>query len=118
MPLFSISFLLFTLGNLGLPGTSSFPGELLVLIGAFQVNKITSIIASSGMVLGGAYSIWLYNRVVFGQYKAAYIDTSADLNRREFWILTPLILCMFIFGIFPDIILEGLNATAIKFTCL
>ena len=117
MPIFSIIFLLFTLGNLGLPGTSSFPGELLVLIGTFQVSKMTSIIASSGMVLGGAYSIWLYNRVVFGQYKAAYIDTSADINRREFWIFFPLILCMFIFGIFPDIILEGLNATAIKFTC-
>ena len=74
MPLFSVFFLIFTMGNLSLPGTSSFVGEFLILVGVFQTNPFVATCAATGMILGGAYSIWLYNRVVFGNLKPFFID--------------------------------------------
>jgi NADH-ubiquinone oxidoreductase chain 4 len=89
MPLFSFFFFVFTLGNLSLPGTSSFVGEFLILLGVFQTNTFIATLAATGMILGGAYSIWLYNRVVFGNLKPVYLNQFADVNRREFFILLP-----------------------------
>jgi len=111
MPIFSVMFLLFTLGNLGLPGTSSFCGEILILVGAFNVNTAMATLASSGMVLGAAYSLWLYNRVIFGTLKPVYINEFADLNRREVAILIPFVLGVLIMGIYPEIFLQSIHCS-------
>ena len=101
MPIFGIFLLFFTFANLGFPGTSSFIGELLVLLGAFQVSVSMTFFAALGMVLGSAYSIWLFNRVAFGPLKLHYFSLFQDLSRREFWILIPLTLTTLWLGIYP-----------------
>lgn len=109
MPIFSIIFLIFILANIGMPGTVNFVGEFLVLIGVFEVNTIIAILGGSSMVLGAVYSIWLYNRLIFGQFKQKSILLFCDLNRREFNILAPLILFCILFGIYPSVILNVLS---------
>jgi proton-translocating NADH-quinone oxidoreductase chain M len=111
MPIFAIVFLFLTFANLGLPGTSSFCGEFLVLTGVFQVNSCAATLASTGMVLGAAYSLWLYNRVMFGTLKPAYINSFADLNRREFCILVPFIIAIAVMGIYPEIFLQSIHCS-------
>lgn len=111
MPLFSFFFLVFTLGNISLPGTSSFIGEFLILAGIFQTNTFIACLACSGMVLGAAYSLWLYNRVVFGNFKTQYIHHFADLNRREFWILFPFAIAVLWMGIYPEIFLDAMHTS-------
>jgi len=111
MPLFSLVFLIFTLGNLSLPGTSSFVGEFLILTGAFQTNTFITVLAATGMILGGAYSLWLYNRVVFGNFKTDYISTFSDLNRREFFLFLPLIICVLWMGFYPESFLDPMHSS-------
>jgi proton-translocating NADH-quinone oxidoreductase chain M len=106
MPLFSIFFLFFSMANLGFPGTSSFLGEFLVLIGAFNSNTVVTVLVATGMVLNAAYSLWLCNRVIFGQLKTVYIVQYTDINYREFCILIPLCLCILWVGVYPEIFLE------------
>jgi proton-translocating NADH-quinone oxidoreductase chain M len=111
MPIFSLFFLIFTLGNLSLPGTSSFVGEFLILVGTFQTNTFMTTIAATGMILGGAYSIWLYNRIVFGNFKPHYILHFADLNRREFFLFLPFVFALFWMGIYPEIFLDAIHCS-------
>ena len=111
MPLFSFFFLVFTMGNLSLPGTSSFIGEFLILVGTFQTNTWTATLAATGMILGGAYSIWLYNRVVFGSLKPLYISVCADVNRREFWMFVPFVIAIVWMGVYPDVFLEPMHVS-------
>jgi len=111
MPLFSFFFLIFTLGNISLPGTSSFIGELLVLIGSFQTNTFIAFLASTGMILGAGYSIWLYNRVVFGNFKPHFINTFSDINRREFFILLPFALGVLWMGIYPEVFMDPMHSS-------
>nr|YP_011017031.1 NADH dehydrogenase subunit 4 [Gracilaria hainanensis]WQB61709.1 NADH dehydrogenase subunit 4 [Gracilaria hainanensis] len=101
MPIFGIFFLFFTFANLGFPGTSSFIGELLVLVGAFQINRILTFFASIGMILGAAYSIWLFNRINFGVLRTQYFNSFQDVSRREFWILLPLAFLILWMGVYP-----------------
>nr|YP_009365185.1 NADH dehydrogenase subunit 4 [Gracilaria changii]ARJ60467.1 NADH dehydrogenase subunit 4 [Gracilaria changii]ART65136.1 Nad4 [Gracilaria changii] len=109
MPIFGIFFLIFTFANLGFPGTSSFIGELLVLVGAFQINRILTLFASIGMILGAAYSIWLFNRISFGGLKLQYFSSFQDISRREFWILLPLVFVILWIGIYPISFLSELH---------
>jgi len=111
MPLFSFFFLVFTLGNLSLPGTSSFVGEFLILTGSFQTNTSITCLAALGMILGGAYSIWLYNRVVFGNFKPHYLNTFTDLNRREFFLFLPFVVGIFWMGIYPESFLDPMHCS-------
>lgn len=111
MPLFSFFFLVFTLGNISLPGTSSFIGELLVLVGSFQTNTFIATLACTGMVLGAGYSLWLYNRVVFGNFKTHYISDFADLNRREFFIFLPFFVGILLMGVYPEIFLDPMHVS-------
>jgi len=111
MPIFAVLFLIFTLGNLSLPGTSSFVGEFLILVGTFQTNTFIATLAATGMILGGAYSIWLYNRVVFGNFKPHYIANFADVNRREFFMFLPFVLGVFWMGVYPEIFLEPMHCS-------
>nr|YP_009647058.1 NADH dehydrogenase subunit 4 [Chloropicon mariensis]QBX98703.1 NADH dehydrogenase subunit 4 [Chloropicon mariensis] len=111
MPIFSAIFLFFTMGNISLPGTSSFVGEFMVLAGTFTANPFICILGATGMVLGGAYSLWLYNRIVFGAFKPHFISTYADVNRREFFMFVPLILAVLWMGVYPEVFLNEIHAS-------
>lgn len=109
MPIFSIFFLVFTLANLGLPGMVNFVGEFLVLIGTWKVNTTVIVLASIGLILGAVYSIWFYNRLVFGQIRFYSLQKFSDLTRREFFVLLPLFIMVFVMGIYPALFLDAFN---------
>lgn len=101
MPLFSILFLLFSLANIGMPGSSSFIGEFFILLGIFPLNRFVTILAGLSMVLGACYAMWLYNRIVFGDLKIKFIARFSDLNGREFSLLFPFAFLVLLIGINP-----------------
>lgn len=107
-PIFVMTFRLFTMANIALPGTSSFVGELMILLGAFLENHTVAVIGASGRILGGAYSLWLLNRIAFGYLKN---DISTDRNRREFVRFIPLILLAIIGGIMPQPVLDIIHTS-------
>jgi len=111
MPMFSTIFLFFTLANMSLPGTSSFIGEFLILVGAFQRNSLVATLAALGMILGAAYSLWLYNRVIFGNFKLKFLQKFSDLNRREVLIFFPFIVGVIWMGVYPEIFLECMHTS-------
>jgi len=120
MPLFSFFFLFFTFANIAVPLSCNFVGEYLCLLATFKSNTFIAVLASLGIVLSACYALFLFNRVSFGSM-SLYLATShnfvnRDLSRREFFVLFPLILLTFIFGIFPNIILESLHASVINLT--
>lgn len=110
MPLFAIFFFMFTLANMGFPGTSNFVGEFLIFVGIFNKNMFILVLAASSIVLGAIYSIWLFNRIAFGTLKVAEF---ADLNRTEFYILFILGVAMLILGVYSEI-LTDVTSTSIK----
>lgn len=111
LPIFSIFFLFFSIANLGFPGTSSFVGEFLVLVGVFSNNTIITFLASFGMIFGAAYSLWLCNRIIFGSLNIEYIIQFTDVNRREFLLLLPLVASTLFMGIYPEIFLETMHVS-------
>ena len=110
MPVFSILFFIFTLANTGIPLTLNFLGEQLSLIGIWQINPIIASLGATGIVFSACYSIFLYNRVSYGNY-SPYLPPLKDINRREFYLLISLLIPTVIFGIFPNIILESLHTS-------
>ena len=106
MPAYALIFMLFTMANVGLHGTSGFVGELLTLIGVFQVNVWVALFATFGVVLSAAYALWLYRRVVFGDLIKVSLKSINDLDRRERLLFTPLILATVILGVYPNFILD------------
>nr|QNM39560.1 NADH dehydrogenase subunit 4 [Gelidiella fanii] len=114
MPLFGVFFLFFSFANLGFPGTSSFIGELLVLLGIFKSSMFTAILASIGMIFGAAYSIWLFNRIIFGVLKNEYFLYFQDLSRREFWILVPLVFLIVWIGLYPNPFLNEIHFSTLN----
>ncbi len=113
MPLFALYFMLFTMASIGLPATSGFIGEFLVLTGAFRDNTLVAALATSGVVLGAGYMLWLYKRVVFGKLEHDELKEILDLNKREIWIFIPIALLVLLFGIYPDIILEPMHESVV-----
>jgi len=109
MPLYSFFFVFFSMANLGFPGTSSFAGEFLTLVGSFHSNTVVTFLASTGMILGACYSLWLCNRVLFGPLTVNYITQYTDINSRELAVLTPLLFCTLWMGIYPEIFLEPMH---------
>jgi proton-translocating NADH-quinone oxidoreductase chain M len=112
MPIFSSFFLLFTLANIALPGTSSFVGEFLLLIGIYKNSVVTCIFSALGVILSGAYSLWLYNRIIFGNLKINYTIAFLDLSKREFVILLPILFFILIIGIYPSIFTSYFHISA------
>lgn len=106
MPVFSLYFLFFTMANIALPGTSSFVGEFLILCGVLTYNSVGGFFSASGMILGGAYSLWLYNRVCYGNLKTQYIANFKDINLLELCTLTPLLLITLFSGIYPSLFIS------------
>lgn len=101
MPIYAIFFLIFTLANIALPGTSSFVGEFLLLTGIYKTNFLVCTISALGVILCGAYSLWLYNRVIFGNLKIDFSLKFNDINYKEFLVLFPLFILIFYMGIYP-----------------
>ncbi|HCO91928.1 MAG TPA: NADH-quinone oxidoreductase subunit M [Alphaproteobacteria bacterium] len=106
MPIYAFTFLLFTMATIGLPGTSGFVGEFLILVGAYQVNSWVAFLATTGVVLAAAYSLWLYRRVVFGELTKDSLKDILDMNRREVLIFAPLIIATIWFGVYPIPLLD------------
>jgi NADH-quinone oxidoreductase subunit M len=102
IPKYSVLFMLFTLAALGLPGTSGFIGEFLILMGAFKDNFLVAVLASLGVILGAAYMLWLYKRVVFGKLVNNDLNKLTDLDKSEYFILISLALPTLFFGFYPE----------------
>jgi NADH-quinone oxidoreductase subunit M len=101
MPQYALVFMIFMLASVGLPGTSGFVGEFLVLVGLFQVNTWVALLCASGMVLGAAYMLYLYRRIIFGKMTKEDLMSILDLNWREKAVFAPLIVLVLWMGIYP-----------------
>jgi len=106
MPAYALVFMFFSMANVGLPGTSGFVGEFLILIGAFQVNTWVAVLAATGMILSAAYTLWLYRRVVFGDLIKEVLKTITDMSRREWLIFAPLIAMTLLVGLYPSLVTD------------
>ncbi|WP_440697510.1 NADH-quinone oxidoreductase subunit M [Candidatus Pelagibacter sp. HIMB1709] len=111
IPKYSILFMLFTLAALGLPGTSGFIGEFLILMGAFKDNFLVAVLASIGVILGAAYMLWLYKRVVFGKLVNEDLKQMLDLNKSEYLILSCLAIPTLFFGFYPDPLINTIEVS-------
>ncbi|MBX9466990.1 MAG: NADH-quinone oxidoreductase subunit M [Rhizobium rhizophilum] len=111
MPKYALAFMVFTMANVGLPGTSGFVGEFLTLIGIFRVNTWVALFAATGVILSAAYALWLYRRVVFGALEKESLKSMLDLNAREKLVLYPLIALTIFFGVYPAPILDATAAS-------
>ena len=109
LPNFSLIFIIFVLGALGLPGTTGFIGEFLVLLGAFKINYLVAILASTGVVLCAAYMLWMAKRVVFGKTNNTSISTLKDINYLEGSILIILCIVSLVFGFYPEPLLNTMD---------
>jgi NADH-quinone oxidoreductase subunit M len=110
MPLYAVVFMIFTMANVGLPGTAGFVGEFLTLMGAFKANPWVSFLATTGVILSAGYALWLYRRVVFGELVKPELKDITDLNAREIAIFVPLVLLTIWYGIAPGTILDAFAA--------
>jgi len=106
MPAYALIFMLFTMANVGLPGTSGFIGEFLTLVGIFQVNTWVALVATSGVILSAAYALWLYRRVMMGDLIKESLRAISDLTRQEKLIFAPLIIMTILLGIYPALVLD------------
>tara|TARA_B100000927_G_scaffold291645_1_gene295129 strand:- start:449 stop:1972 length:1524 start_codon:yes stop_codon:yes gene_type:complete len=106
MPIYAAFFLVFTMANIGLPGTSGFVGEFLTLLGAFKVNLYVAFFATTGVILSAVYALWLYKRVIFGVITNDEIEKLLDLNLREYMILLPFVLLIILFGVYPNMVID------------
>jgi len=111
MPRYAFIFMVFMLASVGLPGTSGFVGEFLVLVGVFQANTWVALLATTGIILGAAYMLWLYRRVVFGELVHEDLKTIVDCNRRELIYFVPLIIAVLVMGIWPDPFLNVMHVS-------
>ncbi|TYR35171.1 NADH-quinone oxidoreductase subunit M [Mesorhizobium microcysteis] len=106
MPKYAVVFLIFTMANVGLPGTSGFVGEFLTLLGVFRVNTWVALFAATGVILSAAYALWLYRRVVYGALTKESLKGLLDLSTREKLIIYPLVFFVILFGVYPAPILD------------
>ena len=111
MPRYAVVLMIFALGSLGLPGTTGFVGEFLILLGTFKVNFLAATIASLGVILGAAYILWLYKRIIFGEITNPDIKNLKDLNTPEMIILFFLAFISIFFGFYPDPLLSTSSAS-------
>jgi NADH-quinone oxidoreductase subunit M len=113
MPLYAAVFMVFTLANVGLPGTSGFIGEFLTLVGAFKANTWVAFLATFGVILSAAYALWLYRRMIFGPLERPNLRAISDMNYREVLVFTPLVLLVLLFGFYPAPLLD-VTAVSVK----
>jgi NADH-quinone oxidoreductase subunit M len=101
MPLYAVCFMVFTMANVGLPGTSGFIGEFLTLLGAFKANTWVAFFATFGVILSAAYALWLYRRMIFGPLEKPSLKSVTDLGYREVLVMAPLVILTILFGFYP-----------------
>jgi len=111
MPIYAMFFLVITMSSIGLPTLNGFIGEFLILIGAFAHNWLWALFAASGIVLGAAYMLWMYQRVFFGELSNEKNKGLKDLNLREQWTIIPLIILAFWIGLYPKPFLDRMAPT-------
>jgi NADH-quinone oxidoreductase subunit M len=111
MPWYALAFMVFTMANVGLPGTSGFVGEFLTLLGAFKANTWVAFLATTGVILSACYALWLFARVVFGEVKKPGLQAIPDLDRREMAMLAPLVVLVIYYGVQPGPILDACAAS-------
>ena len=111
MPKYAIVFMVFTLGALGLPGTSGFVGEFLILMGTFKKSFLVATIASLGVILGAAYMLWLYKRIIFGEIINNEIKSMIDLKKFEILILFSLVIPIIFFGFYPEPLINSIEVS-------
>jgi len=109
MPKYAVAFMVFTMANVGLPGTSGFVGEFLTIMGVFRVNTWVALFAATGVILSASYALWLYRRVIFGALEKEKLKALLDLSTREKFLLYPLVALTIFYGFYP---MPVLNATA------
>ena len=113
MPLYAMVFMVFTMANVGLPGTSGFVGEFMTLIGTFKVSIPTAALASTGLILSASYALWLYRKVIFGTLTKPSLASIKDLTFREGLILVPLVALTILFGFYPKPVLD-MSASSVQ----
>jgi NADH-quinone oxidoreductase subunit M len=106
MPLYALVFMVFTMANVGLPGTSGFVGEFMTLLGTFKVSIPTATFATLGVILSAGYALWLYRKVVFGALTKPSLASIKDLTFRESLTLFPLVALTILFGVYPKPVLD------------
>ena len=111
MPKYAIVFMIFALGSLSLPGTSGFIGEFLILMGVFKKNFLVATVASVGVILGAAYILWLYKRVIFGKIKNQEVTKMLDLSKHEILILWSLAVPIIFFGFYPEPLINTMEVS-------
>ena len=111
MPKYALVFMVFTMASVGLPATSGFVGEFLVLLGAFYYNTWLAVFASTGVVLGAAYMLYVYRRIIFGKLEKEYLMSISDLSYREIIIFVPLVLLVFWMGVYPAPFLDVMSVS-------
>ncbi|SIP97524.1 NADH dehydrogenase subunit M [Rhizobium sp. RU20A] len=111
MPKYAVAFMVFTMANVGLPGTSGFVGEALTLLGAFRANTWVALFAATGVILSAAYALWLYRRVVFGALEKESLKKLLDLSAREKLILYPMVILTIFFGVYPAPVFDATAAS-------
>jgi NADH-quinone oxidoreductase subunit M len=107
MPKYAVAFLIFTMANVGLPGTSGFVGEFLTMLGAFRVNTWVAVLAAIGVILSASYALWLYRRIIYGALTKESLKGMLDLSVREKAILYPLVILIIFFGVYPAPVLDA-----------
>jgi NADH-quinone oxidoreductase subunit M len=111
MPKYAVAFMVFTMANVGLPGTSGFVGEFLTLLGVFQVNTWVALFAATGVILSACYALWLYRKVIFGALTKESLEGLLDLSAREKAILYPLIVLVIFFGVYPAPVFDATSTS-------
>jgi NADH-quinone oxidoreductase subunit M len=114
MPVYAAFFMVFTMANVALPGTSGFVGEFLTLLGAFKVNTWLAVLATTGVILSAAYALWLYRRVIFGALEKPALRHMKDLTAREIAVMAPLVALILLFGFYPAPLLDVTAASVAK----
>jgi NADH-quinone oxidoreductase subunit M len=111
MPLYAFVFMLFTMANVGLPGTSGFVGEFLTLLGTYSVNTWVAFLATTGVILSAAYALWLYRKVIFGELEKPSLQGITDMTPREAVTFAPLVVLTIFFGVYPAPILDAFGVS-------
>jgi len=115
MPIYATFFMIVTLSSIGLPGTNGFVGEFLILLGVFQSNVVYGVLAASGVILGAAYMLWMFQRVMFGKITKPENEKLKDLNAREIITLIPMVILIFLMGIYPKLFFSKMDVSVEKF---
>jgi NADH-quinone oxidoreductase subunit M len=115
MPIYAVFFMIVSLSSIGLPGTNGFVGEFLILLGVFRSNVVYGVLAATGVVLGAAYMLWMFQRVMFGKITKPENEKLKDLNAREIGILVPMVIMIFLMGIYPKLFFSKMDVSVEKF---